>query len=110
MTSKTDVLLLKAAQTGNLPQVQAILAQGANIDAIDRDGTTALMFASQQGYTEIVRVLKDAGANLNLRRKRYGLTALMLAAAANIKAVRPYRFLRKLRFAPASFSSRTISV
>ena len=82
MTSKTDLLLLKAAQSGNLTQVQALLAQGANIDAIDRDGTTALMFAAQQGYTEIVRHLLQAGANVNQKRKLYRLTALMLAAAS----------------------------
>src|SRR4028119_251755 len=78
-----DVLLLQAAQSGNFTQLQAILAQGANVDATDRDGTTAVMFAAGQGYTEIVRVLLEAGANLNLPRKLYGLTALMLAAAAN---------------------------
>jgi ankyrin repeat protein len=81
MISDKDVLLLNAARSGNFNQILAILTQGANVDATDRDGTTALMFAAQQGYTEIVRVLIEAGANLNLPRKRYGLTALMLAAS-----------------------------
>ncbi|HEY9708877.1 MAG TPA: ankyrin repeat domain-containing protein, partial [Oculatellaceae cyanobacterium] len=83
MSSNLELLLRKAAQSGNLTQVQAILAQGANVDATDRDGTTALMFAAHPGYTEIVRALLEAGANVNLRRKQHGLTALMLAAAAN---------------------------
>lgn len=81
MTPNYDLMLIRAARSGDVKQVQALLAQGANANASDRDGTTALMFAAQQGYTEIVKVLCDRGADLNLRRKLYGITALMLAAA-----------------------------
>jgi len=38
------------------------------------------MFAAL-GYTEIVRLLLAQGADLNMQRKVFGVTALMLAAA-----------------------------
>jgi len=50
-------------------------------NASDRNGTTALMFAALEGYTEIVRLLLAQGADLNMQRKVFGVTALMLAAA-----------------------------
>jgi ankyrin repeat protein len=82
MTAHNDVLLLKAAQRGDFTQLKILLETGCNVDATDHNGTTALMFAAQQGYTEIVRRLLEAGANINLPRRLYGLTALMLATAA----------------------------
>jgi hypothetical protein len=56
MTSKKDVLLLNAAQRGDLTQLKAILAQGANVDECDRDGTTALMFAAN--YRDCARTAR----------------------------------------------------
>lgn len=81
MTKNNDLLLLVAARNGDLTQVQALIASGAKVDISDPNGTTALMFAANSGYTEIVRSLLNAGANINLPRKRYGLTALMLAVS-----------------------------
>jgi len=78
-----DVLVLKSAKSGDTKHLCELLSSGAKVDVTDGDGTTALMFAANLGYTEIVRSLLDAGANVNLSRKRYGLTALMLAASAN---------------------------
>ena len=75
--------MLLAAKSGDIKRVQALLASGAPVDASDRDRTTALMIAANLGYTEIVRSLLDSGANINLKRLRYGSTALMLAASAN---------------------------
>ncbi len=80
---KNNDLLLSAAKNGDIKQVHSLLNANAVVDTGDRDGTTPLMFAAHLGYTEIVRSLLDAGANINLKRKRYGLTALMLAASAN---------------------------
>ncbi|MFM6122711.1 MAG: ankyrin repeat domain-containing protein, partial [Sphaerospermopsis kisseleviana] len=83
MIDKNDNLLLNAAKSGDIKRVGELLATGANVDGCDRNGTTALMFAANLGYTEIVRSLLDFGANINLPRKTYGLTALMLAASNN---------------------------
>lgn len=75
--------LLTAAKNGNVQQVRQLLASGFPVDTGDRHGTTALMFAANFGYTEIVRCLLDFGADIDLPRKLHGLTALMLAAAHN---------------------------
>jgi uncharacterized protein len=82
-SSIQDIPLIRATTRGDLKQVQALLTHGTLADTCDRTGTTPLMFAANLGYTEIARSLLDAGANINLPRKRYKLTALMLAASAN---------------------------
>ncbi|MGF1677259.1 MAG: ankyrin repeat domain-containing protein, partial [Rivularia sp. (in: cyanobacteria)] len=81
--SKNNASLLEAARSGDIKRVQNFLSAGASPSVSDGDGTTALMFAANSGYTEIVRILIDSGANINYQRKSYGLTALMLACATN---------------------------
>ena len=83
MVSQQDILLFNAVRIGNLDRVKTILTQGANVDVCDRYDTTALMYAAAQGYTEIVKLLLEAGASVNLYNRPHRLTALMLAAAAN---------------------------
>ncbi len=80
MIEKKDPTLLKTVKAGNIQGVLTLLSHGAKVDTDDDNGTTALMFAANLGYTEIVRSLLAAGANINLTRKIHGLTALMLAA------------------------------
>jgi len=46
MTTKKDVLLIRAARSGDIKRVQALLAAGADANTSDHDGTTALMFAA----------------------------------------------------------------
>jgi ankyrin repeat protein len=53
---------MQAAFSGNPDTVHALLAAGADVNAKDRDGWTALMFAAVKGHTDIVRVLRQAGA------------------------------------------------
>ena len=43
-------------------KVQALLAQGADMNAKNDIGGTALMYAKEKGHKEIVRILKEAGA------------------------------------------------
>lgn len=57
-----------------------LLDAGANLNARDDEGRTALMHASGFGYAEAVRLLIEHGANLNLKDNN-GRTALMHAAA-----------------------------
>src|SRR6476469_6837768 len=83
MTAANNSAFLQAVRRGDVGQVQALLASGASPEAKDKDGTTALMFAAQSGYTEIVRSLLAAGAEANTARAKFGITALMLAAANN---------------------------
>lgn len=67
--------LHQAARAGQLPDVEALLQQGAAIDAPDGAGRTALMLAVIQGHSELVRRLLALGANPALV-DREGLDAL----------------------------------
>ncbi|WCJ43142.1 chloroplast signal recognition particle component (CAO) [Euphorbia peplus] len=53
---------------------------GRDVDAVDTYGRTALLFVSGLGSESSVKVLADAGANLNHRENSGGLTALHMAA------------------------------
>lgn len=68
----------KAAIDGDLTVIQAGLEAGADVDAKDKYGQTALMLAAPRGHEAIVRRLIDAGADLNVTAK-FGLSAIMLA-------------------------------
>jgi len=54
------------------------LAKGADVNAQNEDGDTALMFAAGNGHIEIVQELLAKGADVNAK-DRYGKTALMWA-------------------------------
>lgn len=71
-----DSQLIEAAKNGQAEKVQALLEVGADVDAKDEDGITALWAAAAGGHTDIVRTLLDGGADVNTRTNN-GLTALM---------------------------------
>lgn len=58
--------LLSAAKKGNIEGVRAALAGGAEIDASDRLGFTALALACLKGYGELAELLISEGANLRV--------------------------------------------
>jgi ankyrin repeat protein len=58
-----------------------LLDQGADVDARNRHGQTALMLAAHTGHRQAVAVLVAHRANLNTTAK-YGLSALMVALVA----------------------------
>jgi ankyrin repeat protein len=58
--------------------VQALLNRGANVNATDHEGKTALMWAAQNGRQDVVPVLLEKGADVNAKDKK-GKTALDLA-------------------------------
>ena len=73
--------LLQAAFDGNVETVRKLIAGGANLNLCTPD-ETPLMAAARKGYDEehkeIVRILLDAGANIN-KTDQYGSSALRLA-------------------------------
>ncbi|MGA2138465.1 MAG: ankyrin repeat domain-containing protein [Verrucomicrobiia bacterium] len=77
-----DESLLLAAQKGDLAALNNALARGADANAANSDGMTALMFAVQQGSEDCVQTLISRGANLEARRED-GQTAATLAQRAN---------------------------
>lgn len=71
--------LIYAAGNGDLPLVKALLSNGADVNAKDNDGWTALMLASDSDHFEVVQALLANGADVNAKDRR-GWTALMLAS------------------------------
>ncbi len=71
--------LLDAAAAGDADGLRKLLAAGADCNARDGDGATALMLAAHAGAIELVKTLIAAGADVNATDER-GWGALMKAA------------------------------
>jgi len=73
--------LMNAAWDGNVARIREVLDQDpALIDAVNGDGWTALHVAAFAGRVDAVRLLLDAGADVNARGKD-GRTPLAVALA-----------------------------
>ena len=59
---------------------EAATPQGADVNAEDQDGDTAVMWAALGGHSACLKNLIDAGADVNRLNKKGGFTALILAA------------------------------
>lgn len=67
-----------AVRAGDVPALEALLDAGADVNARDEHGQTALMNAARDGHAAMVRALVARGADLNHTAK-FNLSALMLA-------------------------------
>jgi hypothetical protein len=82
MTQKEkDTALLNECkkQEENLSEVQRLIADGANVNAITPFGRTPLMSATAYGHINIVRFLLENGADINIKDTHNGWTALMFS-------------------------------
>lgn len=70
-------LLLDSVIKGDLAGVENALRLGANVNSVDEYGESALHYAASKSG-ELVMVLLDAGANLELKNSK-GLTPLFIA-------------------------------
>ncbi len=73
------VLTWEPSGSGNASTLHLLLDAGANINAQDRDGKTALMVAAQNANQDAVRLLLQRSADVSLRDNA-GLSALGYAA------------------------------
>lgn len=62
--------------------VSLLLGQGADINACDKNGWTALHFAAKAGYLNVVKLLTESGASPKFETKE-GKVSICFAAAAN---------------------------
>lgn len=121
---KSDTLLLDAARKGDIKKVRKLLEQGADVDAKDIDGLTALHEAAENKHTDVVKVLLQAGADANIRdRKWYAWTPLdkavmngcvdivkvLLEAGADVNAKHGEHNLTVLMMAALSGHTETVA-
>ena len=74
-----NTALILAAQNGNFLTVKYLYENGANINAQNAFGSSALYWSALFGHFEIVQYLQENGADVNLRDMSQQ-TALMVAA------------------------------
>lgn len=74
-----DLRLINAAKSNNASAVRALLAQHADVNAAEPDGSTALYWAAQRDNLEIAELLIAAGAHPKLAT-RYNVGPLALAS------------------------------
>lgn len=74
-----ELPLMIASQSGKTEIVRMLLKRGAKIDAVDRKGKTALLKAARFLQVETVRVLLDAGADVQRQDAEDHYTALHYA-------------------------------
>lgn len=69
--------LIMAAEAGNAEKVKRLIDfLGADVNAYDRSGNTALMRAAFLGKKEVVQVLVSRGADIALSSRVSGITSL----------------------------------
>ncbi|MBI2385675.1 MAG: caspase family protein [Elusimicrobia bacterium] len=91
----------QAGYDGKNRDIQAVLDKGVPVDKRNLIGSTALMFAAEQGHPDTVRFLLDHGADPRLTDNS-GRTALARAQAANRDAAVIAMLERALGKAPSS--------
>lgn len=71
--------IFDSIKNNDLNSVKNIIASGADINAINKDGMTVLIVAAESGNIDIVKELINAGANVN-KSSSIGWTPLMGAS------------------------------
>ena len=72
--------LIEVCANGEKKDVEELIDMGADVNAENKKGWTALMCASRYGHKEVVELLIQKGADVNAENNK-GWTALMLASA-----------------------------
>ncbi|MET1113895.1 MAG: ankyrin repeat domain-containing protein [Comamonas sp.] len=82
----TSARLMHAVQRGDIAEVAMLLQARVPVDAVNRDGYTALALAARSGRADIATALLEAHANPDAAGLE-GVTPLMLAANGGFVAV-----------------------
>jgi len=73
--------LLSAASSGDTAAAERLLGQGADVDAKNNQGDTALLLAAKSGKIDTTRLLIEKGANIEAKNN-VGETALIAACTS----------------------------
>jgi ankyrin repeat protein len=65
--SSLDEELIDAARENNLPEVERLLSDGADIEAKGYDGWTPLHWASAEEHSQVCQALREHGADIEAR-------------------------------------------
>lgn len=77
---RPDETVADAAMSGDRDAVRTLLKEGADVNAIQGDGVTALHWAAVKGDAELADMLVVAGGNVRARTRFGGYTPLHVAA------------------------------
>lgn len=79
--------LFSVAAEGNVEEMVALLDAGAPINAVNNEGNTAVMMATQNNHVDAVKMLIEQGADLNLRNDRQDNVLLYAGAEGLLEIV-----------------------
>ena len=119
-----DAPVADAAKRGDLEGVRALVREGADVNAAQGDGMTALHWAAMNGDVEMARVLIYTGAGVKAltrlgaytplhlaSQKGHGdVVSILLEAGADANALTTTGGVSPLHFAAASGDVETVSV
>jgi ankyrin repeat protein len=71
--------LMTAVDNGQIDTVKVLLDKGANINVVDNNGLTLLMYAAKSGSADMAKLLLSRGAKINVKCKMKGYSAIMFA-------------------------------
>ncbi|MBU2625027.1 MAG: ankyrin repeat domain-containing protein [candidate division Zixibacteria bacterium] len=90
LSTTPDDDLIASAKTGDLAGVKNAIARGADVALADKDGATAMTWATINGHLPVVQYLAENGADVNGRDTQWGQTVLMYACWSGHIAIARY--------------------
>jgi hypothetical protein len=64
MKSDNESTIIEVVKANDLERLNDLIQQGADLDAVDENGWTALCWAASRGNTAAINILCNAGANV----------------------------------------------